>query len=67
MVADFFKIVPGMKPVDPADLAEYERAMREEVIPEIIREVERRRILAMECRGLRIRGSVHPLAETQRG
>jgi hypothetical protein len=50
----FFKLVPGMKPVDPAELAEYERAMREEAIPEIIEEVEMRRMLAAECRQRRI-------------
>jgi hypothetical protein len=46
---DFFKLVPGLKPVDPAELAEYERAMKE-AIPEIIKEVEMRRMLAAESR-----------------
>jgi hypothetical protein len=42
--------IPGLKPVDPADLAEYERAMREEAIPEILKEVARRQRLAVEAR-----------------
>lgn len=46
----FFKLVPGMKPVDPADLADYERAMREEAIPQIIQDVKERRRLAAESR-----------------
>jgi rubrerythrin len=51
---DFFNLVPGMKPVDPASLAEYERAMKEEAIPAMIEEVRRREELAHQSRlGLR--------------
>jgi len=42
--------IPGLRPVTAADLAEYERAMREEVVPEIIKAVARRERLAWESR-----------------
>ena len=35
-------LVPGLKPVDPLDFTEYERAMREEAIPEMLAERARR-------------------------
>jgi len=41
--------IPGLKPVNAADLSEYERAMKE-AIPDIIRAVERRERLAAEAR-----------------
>ena len=34
--------IPGLNPVNPADFAEYERAMREEVIPELIEDAKKR-------------------------
>jgi hypothetical protein len=49
-----FKLVEGLKPVDANALAEYEREMTEEAIPEIIREVEKRRMLAAESRQRRL-------------
>ncbi len=36
--------------VNPADLAEYERAMEEECVPEILKAVSERRRLAEEAR-----------------
>ncbi|MFL5246104.1 MAG: hypothetical protein ACJ8FY_28880 [Gemmataceae bacterium] len=49
-----FKLVEGLKPVDASALAEYEREMTEEAIPEIIKEVEKRRMLAAESRHRRM-------------
>lgn len=42
--------IPGLKPINPEDLAEYERAMTEEGIPEIIKAVENRQRLAAKSR-----------------
>jgi hypothetical protein len=49
-----FKLVEGLKPVDPQALAKYEREMAEEAIPEIIKDVEKRRMLAAESRQRRL-------------
>ena len=43
-------LVEGLKPVDAGALAEFEREMAEEAIPEMMREVEKRRMLAAESR-----------------
>ena len=48
-VGSFLDLVPGMKPVDPADLAEYEREMTE-AIPEMVAEAMHRAELAVEAR-----------------
>jgi hypothetical protein len=40
--AGIFKLIEGLKPVDPVVLAAYEREMTEHAIPEIIRDVNRR-------------------------
>ena len=48
--ADLFKLVAGLKPVDPGVLAAFEQEMTEHVIPEIVRAVEKRRMLAAESR-----------------
>ena len=45
-----FKLIEGLKPVDASALADFEREMTEEAIPEMIREAERRRMLAAESR-----------------
>lgn len=42
--------IPGLKPVNPDDLAEYEKAMTEEGIPEIIRQLRSRQRLAAKAR-----------------
>jgi hypothetical protein len=48
--SDVLKAVEGLTPVDPQALADYQRTMTEEVIPEIRRVVEERRALAAESR-----------------
>lgn len=50
VVPGIFKLVEGLKPVDASSLAEYEREMTEDAIPAIIKDVEKRRILAAESR-----------------
>jgi hypothetical protein len=45
-----FAVVEGLKEVDPERLAEFRRAMTEEVIPEIVKIVEERRLRAVESR-----------------
>ena len=47
---DVFEAIEGLTLVDPNALAEFERAMNEEVIPEIVKAVEERRMLAAESR-----------------
>lgn len=42
--------ISGLKPVDPAALTEYQTAMRDEGIPQIIEEVRDRGRLAQEAR-----------------
>lgn len=49
-----FKIIPDLKPVDASALAEYEKKMKEEAIPGIIKDVEKRRMLAAESRNRRL-------------
>ena len=48
--AEIFKLVEGLQRVDPAALAAFEQEMTEHAIPEIVRAVERRRVLAAESR-----------------
>ena len=45
---DVFDVIEGLTPVDPNALADFKRAMTEEVIPEILRAVEDREMLAAE-------------------
>jgi hypothetical protein len=45
-----FDLVEGLTPVDPKKLADFEQAMSEEVIPEIVKVVEKRRTLAAKSR-----------------
>ena len=47
---DVFELVEGVKPVDRNSLAEFEKKMKEEVVPEIVRIVEKRRLFAAESR-----------------
>lgn len=49
-----FQLVEGLSPVDASAIADYEREMQEEAIPEIVRDVERRRLLAAESRNRRL-------------
>ena len=48
--SDVFEAIEGLTLVDPNALADLERAMNEEVIPEIVKAVEERRMLAAESR-----------------
>jgi hypothetical protein len=48
--ASVFDLIEGLTPVDPSAVVEFEHAMTEEVIPEIVRVVEERRMLAAETR-----------------
>ena len=43
-------LIAGLTPVDKNELAEFKRAMTEEVIPEIVRVVEERRLGAAKSR-----------------
>jgi hypothetical protein len=45
-----FDRVEGLTPVDAAALEDFKRAMTDEVIPEIVRVVEERRLLAAKSR-----------------
>lgn len=49
-----FKLVEGLKPVDANKLAAFEKEMEDEAIPEILKEVEKRRMLAAESRQRRL-------------
>jgi hypothetical protein len=48
--ADVLKLIEGITPVDPKLLVEFQRAMNEKVIPEIVKVVEARRVLAAKSR-----------------
>lgn len=52
--SELFKLVKGLKSVDASALADYEREMSDEAIPDIIRDVEKRRMLAAESRHRRL-------------
>ena len=43
-------VVQGLKPVDPSVLEDFLKEMNEQVIPDILRIVEERRLLAAESR-----------------
>lgn len=45
-----FELIEGLTSVDPDELAEFEQAMKEEVVPEIVKVVEKRRMLAAKSR-----------------
>ena len=49
-----FKLVEGLKLVDASALAVYEDEMTNEAIPDIIKDVEKRRMLAAESRQRRL-------------
>jgi len=44
------EVIKGLTPVDPKALEDFKREMTEEVIPEIVRVVEERRVQAAESR-----------------
>lgn len=47
---DVSEVIQGLTPVDPKALEDFKREMTEEVIPEILRVVEERRVNAAESR-----------------
>jgi len=61
-----FKLVEGLKPVDASKLAEFEREMTEEAIPEIIKEVEKRQMLAAESRQRWLKDAFYPATSSSK-
>lgn len=47
---NIFDLIEGFEAVDPEALADFKRAMTDEVIPEIVEVVEERRLAAAESR-----------------
>lgn len=47
---DVFDLVEGLKPVDPKRLHDFEKTMKDKVVPEIVKVVEQRRLFAAESR-----------------
>lgn len=45
-----FELIDGLKPVDPQKLKDFEQAMTETVIPEIVDIIEERKLKAAESR-----------------
>jgi hypothetical protein len=45
-----FDLIEGLTPVDPRALEDFKQAMTDEVIPEIVKIVEERRLKAAESR-----------------
>jgi hypothetical protein len=45
-----FDLIEGLKQVDPRALEDFEHAMKDEVIPEIVKIVDERRLKAAESR-----------------
>jgi hypothetical protein len=45
-----FTQISGFEPVDPQSIVEFERAMTDQVIPDIVRALEDRRMRAAESR-----------------
>ena len=50
-----FEIVEGLTPVDPQVVKDFQQAMNEQVIPEIVQIIEERRLLAAQTRHLQIK------------
>ena len=48
--SNVFDVIEGLTPVDQNALTDFTRTMTEEVIPDIVRVVEERRMLAAESR-----------------
>jgi hypothetical protein len=49
------EVLEGTTPVDPKALEDFKREMTEKVIPEILRVVEERRVVAAESREFQIK------------
>jgi hypothetical protein len=52
---DVFDVIEGLRSVDPEALEDFEQAMTDKVIPEIVRTVEKRRMCAAESRELQLK------------
>jgi len=50
-----FELIDGFTPVDPQKLKDFEKAMTEEVIPEIVEIIEERRLKAAESRNWQLK------------
>ena len=50
-----FDLIEGLTPVDPRALEDFKHAMTEEVIPEIVKIVEERRLLAATSRNWQLK------------
>jgi hypothetical protein len=50
-----FELIEGLEAIDQDDLSEFEKSMNDEVIPEIVRVVEERRLLAVESRNRQLK------------
>jgi len=48
--ADSFDAIDGLCAVNPESFREFEQAMRDEVIPEIVEVIQKRRLLAAKSR-----------------
>jgi hypothetical protein len=59
-----FKLLQGLKPVDASALTDFAREMADEAIPEMLREVEKRRMLAAESRHRQLEMPTSDLPET---
>jgi len=49
------QLAEGIRPVDPKDFADFQRVMTEQVIPEIVKVVEERRLSASESQHWQLR------------
>lgn len=50
-----FELIDGLKPVDPKKLEDFQKAMTEEVIPEIVEIIEERKLKAAESRNWQLK------------
>lgn len=50
-----FELIDGLKPVDPKELEDFQKAMTEEVIPEIVEIIEERKLKAAESRNWQLK------------
>jgi hypothetical protein len=50
-----FELIDGLKPVDPQKLKDFEKTMTEEVIPEIVDIIEKRKLKAAESRNWQLK------------
>jgi hypothetical protein len=48
--SDVFEVVQGLEPIDPKVFEDFQKAMADDVIPDIVDVVEARRLLAAQTR-----------------